>query len=52
VETAAAATGGVTTFIPYLMATEPFEQIFEDVRKVTEAGARIAKLTEVVRGTD
>ena len=41
VETAAAATGGVTTFIPYLMATEPFEQIFEDVRKVTEAGARI-----------
>src|SRR6476469_11012390 len=41
VETAAAATGGVTTFIPYLMATAPFELIFEDVRKVTEAGARI-----------
>lgn len=41
VETAAAATGGVTTFIPYLMATEPFEDIFEDVRSVTEAGARI-----------
>ena len=41
VETGAAATGGVTTFIPYLMATEPFEQIFEDVRRVTEAGARI-----------
>ena len=28
VETAAAATGGVTTFIPYLMATEPFETDF------------------------
>lgn len=40
-ETAAAAVGGVTTFIPYLMATEPFEDIFEDVRGVTEAGARI-----------
>jgi len=40
-ETAAAAAGGVTTFIPYLMATDPFEQIFDDVRSVTEAGARI-----------
>jgi 3-hydroxybutyryl-CoA dehydrogenase len=30
-ETAAAAAGGVTTFVPYLMATEPFEAIFEDV---------------------
>ena len=30
-ETAAAAMGGVTTFIPYLMASEPFEQIFDDV---------------------
>src|SRR5262245_32966084 len=35
-ETAAAAAGGITTFIPYLMATEPFESIFEDVRAVTE----------------
>ncbi len=40
-ETAAAAVGGVTTFIPYLMASEPFEQIFDDVRAVTESGARI-----------
>jgi dihydropyrimidinase len=40
-ETAAAAAGGITTFIPYLMATEPFEAIFDDVIKVTEAGARI-----------
>ena len=41
VETAAAAAGGVTTFVPYLMATEPFENIFEDVVAVTQAGARI-----------
>jgi dihydroorotase-like cyclic amidohydrolase len=40
-ETAAAAAGGVTTFVPYLMATDPFENIFEDVVAVTEAGARI-----------
>jgi dihydropyrimidinase len=40
-ETAAAVVGGVTTFVPYLMATEPFEDIFDDVRAVTEAGARV-----------
>jgi dihydroorotase (multifunctional complex type) len=40
-ETAAAAVGGITTFIPYLMATEPFETIFDDVKAVTEQGARI-----------
>ena len=40
-ETAAAVNGGVTAFIPYLMATEPFETIFEGVRSVTEAGSRI-----------
>jgi dihydropyrimidinase len=40
-ETAAAAIGGVTTFIPYLMATDPFETLFEEVKSVTEAGARI-----------
>src|SRR5262249_51957338 len=40
-ETAAAAVGGVTTFVPYLMATEPFETLFDDVKEVTEAGARI-----------
>ena len=41
VETAAAAVGGVTTFIPYLMATDPFETLFDEVKSVTEAGARI-----------
>ena len=40
-ETAAAAAGGVTCFIPYLMATEPYDTVFDDVRKVTEDGARI-----------
>ena len=40
-ETAAAAKGGVTTFIPYLMATEPFEEIFDDIVAVTEKGARV-----------
>jgi dihydropyrimidinase len=40
-ETAAAAQGGVTCFVPYLMATEPFEAIFDDVVAVTSAGARI-----------
>jgi dihydroorotase (multifunctional complex type) len=40
-ETAAAALGGVTTFIPYLMSTEPYGQVFEEVKTVTEAGSRI-----------
>ena len=40
-ETAAAARGGITSFIPYLMSTEPFEDMFDGVRDVTEQGARI-----------
>ncbi len=40
-ETAAAVMGGITCFIPYLLATDPFETIFDDVVGVTEAGARI-----------
>ena len=40
-ETAAAAKGGITCFIPYLMATDPFDDLFPEVREVTEAGARI-----------
>ncbi len=40
-ESAAAAMGGISCFVPYLMATERFEDIFEDVRAVTEAGSRI-----------
>lgn len=41
VETAAAVAGGVTCIVPYLMATEPFETLFDDVKAVTEAGSRI-----------
>jgi dihydroorotase (multifunctional complex type) len=40
-ETAAAAIGGITTFVPYLMATDPFETLFDEVNQITEAGARI-----------
>ena len=40
-ETAAAARGGVTTFIPYIMETEPFDKVFPEILKVTHAGARI-----------
>ncbi len=40
-ETAAAAAGGVTTFIPYWLAADPFEADFEECVAVTEAGARI-----------
>ena len=40
-ETAAAARGGVTSFIPYVMATEPFDKIFPAILDVSHAGARI-----------
>jgi dihydropyrimidinase len=42
VETAAAAFGGITTFIPYLMGNTPYEDgTFADAVRVTEEGARI-----------
>lgn len=41
VETASAAIGGVTCMIPYLMASEPHAATFDEVKSVTEAGARI-----------
>src|SRR6476646_4945975 len=40
-ETAAAARGGITSFIPYVMATEPFDKIFPNILDVSHAGARI-----------
>lgn len=40
-ETAAAAAGGVTCMIPYLMSAEPFLPLFDEVVAMTEAGARI-----------
>lgn len=40
-ETAGAVAGGVTSMIPYLMSSEPYEAIFDEVKEVTEAGSRI-----------
>lgn len=40
-ETAAAAIGGVTSFIPYVMSPDPYGAQFEELKTVTEAGARI-----------
>lgn len=40
-ETAAAAAGGITTFIPYLLAAEEHREYFEQVLETTTAGARI-----------
>ncbi|NQW10964.1 MAG: dihydroorotase family protein [Alphaproteobacteria bacterium] len=40
-ETAAAAIGGVTSFIPYVMSPTPYGALFDELRQVTEAGARI-----------
>ncbi len=41
VESAAAAKGGVTSFISYLMASEPFEEILPGVIAVAESGSRV-----------
>lgn len=41
IETASAAMGGITCMIPYLLAADPHAATFEEVRTVTEAGARI-----------
>jgi dihydroorotase-like cyclic amidohydrolase len=40
-ETAAAAVGGVTSFIPYVLSTEEYGGIFEELKSTIEAGARI-----------
>ncbi|MBU8547303.1 MULTISPECIES: dihydroorotase [Roseomonadaceae] len=40
-ESGAAAAGGITCFLPYLMATEPFSTFWEEVVAITEAGSRI-----------
>lgn len=40
-ETAAAALGGVTCFIPYVMSAEPHLPAFDDLVAVAEAGARV-----------
>ena len=40
-ETAAAALGGVTTFISYVMSADPYLPVFEELYQTAEAGARI-----------
>ena len=40
-ETAAAARGGVTSLIPFILSAEPYADVFDDIKAVTEAGARI-----------
>jgi dihydroorotase-like cyclic amidohydrolase len=40
-ETAAAASGGVTCIIPYILSAEPYAPVFDEIKAVTEAGARI-----------
>lgn len=40
-ETGAAALGGVTCFIPYVMSAEPYGPVFDELVQVTQAGARI-----------
>lgn len=40
-ETAAAATGGVTCFISYVLSAEPYRPVFDELVGVTEDGARI-----------
>lgn len=40
-ETGAAATGGVTCFIPYVMSAEPHTAVFDELVGIAEAGARI-----------
>ncbi len=40
-ESAAAAVGGITCFIPYLMTSDPFASVLPEVIGITEAGSRI-----------
>jgi dihydropyrimidinase len=40
-ETAAAAVGGVTCIIPYVMSAETYADQLDELRQVTEAGARV-----------
>jgi dihydropyrimidinase len=40
-ETGAAANGGVTCIIPYILSGEPYTPVFDDLRNVTESGARV-----------
>ncbi|MEE4118490.1 MAG: dihydroorotase family protein [Paracoccaceae bacterium] len=51
-ETGAAATGGVTCFIPYVMGADPYLPVFDEIIGITEAGARIDFSWHFVIATD
>ena len=51
-ETGAAALGGVTCVIPYVMGAEPYAAVFDELVEVTEAGARIDFGLHFVIATD
>jgi dihydropyrimidinase len=51
-ETGAAALGGVTSFIPYVMSAEPYAAVFDELVGITEAGARIDFGLHFVIATD
>ncbi|MBT8409459.1 MAG: dihydroorotase family protein [Alphaproteobacteria bacterium] len=51
-ETGAAATGGVTCIIPYILSSEPYRPVFDELRLVTEAGARVDFSFHFVIATD
>jgi len=40
-ETGAAAIGGVTTIIPYVMSPDPYLPVFNELQTITAAGARV-----------
>lgn len=40
-ETGAAAIGGVTSFISFVMSPEPYSPVFDELCRITEAGARV-----------
>lgn len=51
-ETGAAATGGVTTVIPYVMSPDPYLPVFDELREITSAGARVDYGFHFVIATD
>lgn len=51
-ETGAAATGGVTCIVPYVMSAEPYAGVFDELVEITRAGARIDFGLHFVIATD
>jgi dihydroorotase (multifunctional complex type) len=51
-ETAAAAFGGVTTFIPYVLCTDDYLATFDDILSVIEAGACIDFGMHIILGAE